>query len=152
MAAIITDQLRILNTKDFVASVASTTNSYYTWIGLPNATEVDSNWNITPPNPRDSFNEENKYWDSMIALKKVTSSDVQQVVPKNTWESGITYDMYRNDIRAENPSKPSNAISCPICRKRYKICRIKLYNITWFNCIQILPNISITTTSCCSWF
>ena len=42
MPAIITDQLRILNTKDFVASVASTTNSYYTWIGLPNATEVDS--------------------------------------------------------------------------------------------------------------
>ena len=111
MAAIITDQLRILNTKDFVASVASTTNSYYTWIGLPNATQVDSNWNSTPPNPRDSFNEENKYWDSMIALKKVTSSDVKQVVPKHTWASGITYDMYRNDIRAENPSKPSNAIS-----------------------------------------
>ena len=40
MAAIITDQLRILNTKDFVASVASTTNSYYTWIGLPNPTQV----------------------------------------------------------------------------------------------------------------
>ena len=111
MAAIITDQLRILNTKDFVASVASTTNSYYTWIGLPNATEIDPNWNSTPPNPRDSFNEENKYWDSMIALKKVTSSDVQQVVSKHTWASGITYDMYRNDIRAENPSKPSNAIS-----------------------------------------
>ena len=111
MAAIITDQLRILNTKDFVASVASTTNSYYTWIGLPNATQVDSNWNSTPPNPRDSFNEENEYWDSMIALKKVTSSDVKQVVPKNTWASGITYDMYRNDIKAENPSKPSNAIS-----------------------------------------
>ena len=111
MAAIITDQLRILNTKDFVASVASTTNSYYTWIGLPNATQVDSNWNSTPPNPRDSFNEENRYWDSMIALKKVTSSDVKQVVSKHTWASGITYDMYRNDIRAENPSKPSNAIS-----------------------------------------
>ena len=111
MAAIITDQLRILNTKDFVASVASTTNSYYTWIGLPNATQVDSNWNTTPPNPRDSFNQENEYWDTMIALKKVTTSDVQQVVSKHTWASGITYDMYRNDIKAENPSKPSNAIS-----------------------------------------
>ena len=111
MAAIITDQLRILNTKDFVASVASTTNSYYTWIGLPNATQVDSDWNTTPPNPRDSFNQENEYWDTMIALKKVTTSDVQQVVKKNSWTSGITYDMYRNDIQAENPSKPSNAIS-----------------------------------------
>ena len=111
MAAIITDHLRILNTKDFVASVASTTNSYYTWIGLPNATQVDSDWNTTPPNPRDSFNQENEYWDTMIALKKVTTSDVQQVVKKNSWTSGITYDMYRNDIQAENPSKPSNAIS-----------------------------------------
>ena len=111
MAAIITDQLRILNTKDFVASVASTTNSFYTWIGLPNATQVDSDWNTTPPDPRDSFNQENEYWDTMIALKKVDTTDVKQVVKKNTWASGITYDMYRNDIQAENPSKPSNAIT-----------------------------------------
>ena len=111
MAAIITDQLRILNTKDFVASVASTTNSFYTWIGLPNATQVDSDWNTTPPDPRDSFNQENEYWDTMIALKKVDTTDIKQVVKKNTWTSGITYDMYRNDITAENPSKPSNAIS-----------------------------------------
>jgi hypothetical protein len=111
MAAIITDQLRILNTKDFVASVASTTNSFYTWIGLPNATQVDSDWNTTPPDPRDSFNQENEYWDTMIALKKVDTTDIKQVVKKNTWASGITYDMYRNDIQAENPSKPSNAIT-----------------------------------------
>ena len=111
MAAIITDQLRILNTKDFVASVAATTNSYYTWIGLPNATQVDSDWNTTPPSPKDSFNQENEYWDSMIALKKIGDSDIKQVVNKNKWSSGITYDMYRNDINANNPSKPSNAIS-----------------------------------------
>jgi len=111
MAAIITDQLRILNTKDFVASVASTTNSFYTWIGLPNATQVDSDWNTTPPDPRDSFNQENEYWDTMIALKKVDTTDIKQVVKKNTWTSGITYDMYRNDVQAENPSKPSNAIT-----------------------------------------
>ena len=109
MAAIITDQLRILNTKDFVASVASTTNSYYTWIGLPNPTQVDSDWNVTPPDPQDSFNQENDYWDTMIALKKISTSDVKQVVNKNTWTSGITYDMYRNDITSTNLAKPSNA-------------------------------------------
>ncbi len=111
MAAIITDQLRILNAKDFVASVASTSNSYYAWVGLPNATEVDSSWNSTPPDPRDNFNQENNYWDTMIALKKINAADCQQVVSKTTWTSGVTYDMYRNDISAENPSKPSNAIS-----------------------------------------
>ena len=111
MSAIITDQLRILNAKEFVASVASTSNSYYTFVGLPNATEVSSTWNTSPPDPRDNFEEENNYWDTMIALKKISSSDCKQVVRKTTWASGITYDMYRHDIKAENPSKPSNATS-----------------------------------------
>ena len=111
MSAIITDQLRILNAKEFVASVASTTNSYYSFVGLPNPTDVVSSWDTSPPDPRDNFDEENNYWDTMIALKKIGSSDIKQVVRKVTWASGITYDMYRHDIKAENPSKPSNAIT-----------------------------------------
>ena len=39
MAAIITDQLRILNAKNFVDSVQDSSNSYYAWIGLPDAPE-----------------------------------------------------------------------------------------------------------------
>ena len=36
MAAIITDQLRILNAKNFVNSVRDSNNSFYSFIGLPN--------------------------------------------------------------------------------------------------------------------
>jgi len=111
MSAIITDQLRIVNAKQFVASVASTSNLYYTFVGLPNATQVESSWDTTPPDPRDNFDEENNYWDTMIALKKINSSDIKQVIKKITWQSGSTYDMYRHDIKAENQSKPSNATS-----------------------------------------
>ena len=98
MAAIITDQLRILNAKNFVAGVQSSTNSYYTFIGLPNATDYSSTWEATPPSPKDSLDQSNDYWDTMIALKKVNSGDVTQVVTKNTWSSGNIYDMWRNDI------------------------------------------------------
>ena len=77
MAAIITDQLRILNAKDFVASVASTTNSFYSFVGLPNPTDVDAGWDSSPPDPRDNFDEENNYWDTMIALKKIDAEDVK---------------------------------------------------------------------------
>jgi hypothetical protein len=42
-------------------------------------------------------------------MKKITSSDVKQVVRKVTWTSGITYDMYRHDITSSNTSKPSGA-------------------------------------------
>jgi hypothetical protein len=109
MAAIITDQLRILNAKNFIAGVASTSNSYYSFVGLPNATDYNSDWNTNPPSPVDNFNQENDYWDTMIALKKISKSDVRQVIRKITWTSGITYDMYRHDISVNNPSQPSNS-------------------------------------------
>jgi len=109
MAAIITDQLRILNAKNFVAGVQSSQNSYYAWIGLPNATSYQSDWDVDPPSPKDSLNQSNEYWDTMLALKKIASGDVSEVVRKNTWTSGTTYDMWRNDINRDNQSYPSNA-------------------------------------------
>ena len=109
MAAIITDQIRILNAKNFVAGVSSPNNSYYSFIGLPNPTDIQSDWDTNPPSPRDSFDEENNYWDTMIALKKINASDVRQVVQKRFWSSGTTYDMYRHDYNRSNIAKVSGA-------------------------------------------
>jgi hypothetical protein len=109
MAAIITDQLRILNAKNFVAGIQSSSNSYYTFIGIPNATDYQSNWDSNPPTPIDSFETYSNTWDSMLALKKINASDVSQVVRKVTWTSGTTYDMYRHDISRNNPSQPSGS-------------------------------------------
>ena len=110
MAAIITDQLRILNAKNFVAGVASTANSYYSFIGLPNPTDYDLDWETSPPSPVDNFNQEDNYWDTMVGLKKISKTDVRQVVRKETWTSGITYDMYRNNVSVTDVSKPSDAV------------------------------------------
>ena len=109
MPAIITDQIRILNAKNFVAGVTSSSNSYYSFVGLPNATQIQSNWNTNPPSPRDSFDEENNYWDTIIALKKINASDVRQVVQKRIWSSGTTYDMYRHDYSRSNTASVSGA-------------------------------------------
>jgi len=109
MAAIITDQLRILNAKNFVDSVQDSSNSYYAWIGLPDAPEFQSDWNSNPPAPKDSLDDSNYYWDTMLALKKINSGDVSQVIRKIAWQSGTTYDMWRNDIDRNNPSQPSGA-------------------------------------------
>ena len=109
MSAIITDQIRILNAKNFVSTATSSSNSYYSFVGLPNATNHSSTWDANPPAPKDSFEQEDDYWDTMIALKKITSSDIRRVVSKHTWTSGITYDMYRGDISRTNTSQPSGA-------------------------------------------
>ena len=111
MSAIITDQLRILNAKSFISIATSSSTALYSFVGLPNATDYDSNWDVTPPAPKDCFDQENDYWDTMIALKKIKTDDVKQVVRKVTWSSATTYDMYRHDISRTNTSKPSGATS-----------------------------------------
>jgi len=111
MSAIITDQIRILNAKNFVAGFNTTAKSYYSFVGLPNPTNVDVNWNDSPPAPTDNFFNENVTWDTIIALKKITSDDANQVVRKNVWASGRTYDYYRHDYSINNTPRNSNGTS-----------------------------------------
>jgi len=102
MSAIITDQIRILNAKNFVAGVSTSTNSYYAFVGLPNPTGISTTWDSTPPAPVDSFSDMNDFYDDMIAVKSITSSDVKQIVRKDSWSSGTTYDYYRQDYSLSN--------------------------------------------------
>jgi len=107
MAAIITDQIRILNAKNFVASVDAGT--FYSFIGLPNPSDYQSDWDSNPPSPKDNFDQENDYWDTMVALKKINAGDVRQVVTKRFWSSGTVYDYYRHDYSRSNTAQISGA-------------------------------------------
>ena len=109
MAAIITDQIRILNAGNFVAGVSNASNSYYSFIGLTNPADYQSDWDSDPPAPKDNFDQENDYWNTMVALKKINTADARQVVPKRTWTSGTTYDMYRHDYSRSNTAIVSGA-------------------------------------------
>jgi hypothetical protein len=111
MAAIITDQIRILNAKNFIAGIDNSSNSYYSFVGLPNPTDYQSDWDTDPPAPKDNFDQENDYWDTMVALKKINTADANQVVPKRTWSSGTAYDMYRHDYSRTNTAKVSGSTS-----------------------------------------
>ena len=62
MPAIISDQFRILNAENFIKNVtgaASTTDKYYSFIGLPNSLDIraggTSTWTSTVPSPLDGF-------------------------------------------------------------------------------------------------
>ncbi len=111
MAAIITDQIRILNAGNFITGVSNATNSYYSFIGLTNPADYQSDWDIDPPSPKDNFDQENDYWDTMVALKKINTADAKQVVPKINWSSGTTYDMYRHDYSRSNTAVVSGSTS-----------------------------------------
>jgi len=111
MAAIITDQIRILNAKNFVAGVSTSNNSYYSFVGLTDPSKIQSDWDNDPPAPVDNFSNMNDYWDTAIALKKINATDVRQVVKRNSWTSGTTYDYYRPDYGISNPPKHAQGTS-----------------------------------------
>lgn len=52
---------------------------------------------FSPPNPVDSFDELSEIYDDMIAIKRVTRSDVSEVIRKRVWQPGVVYDMYKHD-------------------------------------------------------
>ncbi len=111
MAAIITDQIRILNAKNFVAGVSTSNNSYYSFVGLTDPAKIQSDWDNDPPAPVDNFSNMNDYWDTAIALKKINATDVRQVFKRNSWTSGTTYDYYRPDYGISNPPKHAQGTS-----------------------------------------
>ena len=111
MSAIITDQFRILSAENFLNSIGSTANSYYAFVGLTNSTDYKTDWETTPLDPIDSFDNYNDIWDTIVALKKINPDDVRQVIRRIEWQSGNTYDMYRHDISRNNLSRPSNRTS-----------------------------------------
>ena len=109
MAAIITDQFRIINANNFMKDVTSGDNSYYAFLGLANPTvsgfgRTDT-WNSTtiqPPSPVDSINYNNHVYDTMLFGRKVFPGDVRRLIRKVSWTKGTSYDMYRHDY---SPSK-----------------------------------------------
>ena len=111
MAAIITDQIRILNAGNFIAGVSNASNSYYSFIGLTNPADYQTDWDEDPPSPKDNFDQENDYWNTMVALKKINTDDARRVVPKINWSSGTTYDMYRHDYSRSNTAVVSGSTS-----------------------------------------
>ena len=72
MAAIVTDQFRILNANNFVETIDDSTNSYYVVVGLANPTSPvvgfgrSSDWNTETPNPIDNLNYTNHIGDTTI--------------------------------------------------------------------------------------
>tara|TARA_B100000927_G_C16465872_1_gene469665 strand:- start:1178 stop:2716 length:1539 start_codon:yes stop_codon:yes gene_type:complete len=111
MPAVITDQIRVLNATNFVSGISTSDNSYYVFIGLPNATDVASDWNTNTPSPIDNFDNHDNIYDTLISAKKINSTDVLRVIKKITWTTGTIYEMYRQDISINNLSKQTSSTS-----------------------------------------
>ena len=113
MAAIVTDQFRILNASNFIDSATGGNDSYYVFLGLDNPSENKfgrtTDWNTNVPNPTDNFEYSSHYRDTTLFGKKITSSNIRRLIRKVTWTSNTSYEMYRHDYSIQNPTPNSNS-------------------------------------------
>ena len=106
MPAIITSKFRRNNAQAFQTSFGASGNVYYLGIGKPSAfgtkTRPDGRTenlgtDSTPITPADSVQQEYDTFDDLLAVKRITSSDVSFASPRINWTSGTVYDYYRHD-------------------------------------------------------
>ena len=105
MAAIITEKFRLHNAEQFQESFSEAAKStYYLFIGKssPFTTSTSGGNDNAPPTPKDDITTEFYKWDSMLAAKLISSSDVSYVIPRRNWANNTTYDMYEHDISSSN--------------------------------------------------
>ena len=105
MAAIITEHFRQHNAEQFFESFSEAApTTYYLFIGksTPFTTTTTGGTDNSPPVPIDDVVTEHYKWDSMLAAKLISSSDVSYVLPRRNWANNTIYDMYEHDISASN--------------------------------------------------
>ena len=106
MSAIITEKFRQHNADQFVESFTEASNStYYLFVGKATAytSATTGGSDSTPPAPADAPGDTEFYaWDSMLAAKNVTSSDVSFSIPRRNWVNGTTYDMYDDTVSSSS--------------------------------------------------
>ena len=104
MAAIITEKFRTHNAKQFIEDFSESGQSNYVFIGRPHAWADDT----SPPAPANSELEEIQAYEDMIALKKVSSTDISHGIVRYNWTSGTKYDEWRHNYSASNTTNVTN--------------------------------------------
>ena len=106
MSAIITEKFRKHNANQFHESFSEASASvYYLFIGKATAftSSTTTGSDSSPPTPADAVGETHFYaWDSMLAAKKITSSDIKFAITRRNWSNGTVYDMYKHNISSSN--------------------------------------------------
>jgi hypothetical protein len=90
MAKIVTNSLKVYNAKQFINSLSSV-NDRKLFLFIARSEPWPNEFDPPVPNdkPTDFFN-----WDDIIALKRITSSDVKHVVPRIDWSPGTVFQEY----------------------------------------------------------
>lgn len=93
MKSIFTKNFGVLNAKNFEKLVTASFANTYVSIGR------NKPWanNDIVPNPKDNSNTFYDVWNNMIGMKRITSADMNLVIPRIDWVANTTYTEYTQD-------------------------------------------------------
>lgn len=104
MASIITNKFSVLNAKNFERFITGVFgNTYITFgrnLSWPNSDTV--------PTPVDTSNTFFNYYNDLSALKKITASDINLVIPRVDWTANTVYIEYGQDVELYSKANTSN--------------------------------------------
>ncbi|MEK9894526.1 MAG: hypothetical protein VW454_06160, partial [Pelagibacteraceae bacterium] len=90
--AIVTDEFRIANAKNFIDSVNNEEEIYYMFMGLPNPAITGygrtESWNTSPLIPTDNLSKLAHTRDTMLFGKKIKSVNIRRIVRRINWTAG----------------------------------------------------------------
>lgn len=113
MATVTQNDLRIRNAHNMVLHLSSVDEPCYMFIGRPEPWMSMVEKNPRPrmmlgdesvPYPENNWRDFYRTWDQMLSMKKILGKDVFHMIPRLSWTSGVTYDMYRHDYNEFNRS------------------------------------------------
>ncbi len=105
MTAIITEKFRKHNADQFYESFSeSSGNAYYLMIGKssPFTSATSGGTDESPPTPADDVTGEFYTWDSAVAAKNISTSNISYAIPRRDYVSTTKFDMYQHDISSSS--------------------------------------------------
>lgn len=90
MSAFITNHYRVLQAQQLLTEIAAGTNTYYLGIAKQYPWTNDA----VPDTPSNSFGQLVEDYRTMIAIKKITGSNVTGAITQRLWTYGTVYTMY----------------------------------------------------------
>ena len=112
MATINTNDLRVQNAKDLIASIngSLSNDDAYLFVGRVQAWPDDN----LPPTPRNNFLGYYETYDNIFTMTKIQPADAIHMIPLSNWSTGVTYDRYQHNYGPNNKaySEASNLYSC----------------------------------------
>jgi hypothetical protein len=100
-------------------------SSLYCFLAQVQPWEVDSN----PPVPQEDVKSQKQIFKNIFAARKITTNDISPVVQRINWESGTTYDYYRDDVNMVEFDENGKLVKSFYVKNRYD----QVFKCIWNN-------------------